>query len=482
MANILLIEDDENLRLAIARALSKAGYWVHESDSITAAREAFTETHFDLILSDVNLGSESGIEFIKELRDNGYRGGIIMMTAYATVDDAVLAMKHGADDYLSKPVQLKQLLLTTERLIHRLDETRRLRLYQRLDRAQRNTDLPLGQSPNWIESVELAKRLAQIPVTNRTLDLSNAPGGALMTILVTGETGSGKGVLARYIHDASPERDRPFVHVNCTALPASLIESELFGHEKGAFTDAKDSRDGLFEMADGGTLFLDEIGDLDLALQSKLLSVIEHGLIRRVGASKSRPVKMRVIAATNKYLDEMVKSGQFRGDLLFRINAFSIPLPALRDRGQDAVLIAESMLNSLRSEYGLPTATLSDEAKQAIAQYEWAGNVRELFNAVQRAAMLAKTNVISIQDLALRSVDTSATQIDPNGGERIRFDFQAGIHTASEIERELMIQALEYTQGNVSRAAKLIGMQRSSFRYRITRYDIMTSEHKVNQL
>lgn len=478
MANILLIEDDENLRFSIGRTLKKAGHEVVAAGSLVEARDAFGRSHFDLILSDVNLGDESGIDYVQEVREGGFSGGIIIMTAYATVDDAVRAMKVGADDYLAKPVRMQELLLNTTRLLERASQTRRLRLYQRLERAQRHASAPVGESSVWLHALRMADRLARIPVANRSENMASRPGGALTTILITGETGSGKGVIARYLHDSSPERDLPFVHVNCTALPASLIESELFGHEKGAFTDAHAAREGLFEMADGGTIFLDEIGDLALSLQSKLLSVIEHGMIRKVGSSKERPVRMRVLAATNRDLGAMVKSKEFREDLLFRINAFSIALPALRDRGGDALLIAEKMLGDLRAEYGLGEVRLSSEAKDAISRHQWAGNVRELFNSVQRATMLATSKTISVADLALQQpAPGRATPMNNRSGE-LRFDFGAGIHTAPQVERELMEQALRHTGGNVSAAAKLIGMQRSSFRYRLERYDIEIHGHK----
>lgn len=482
MANILLIEDDENLRLTVGRALNKHSHEVCAVGSVNSAREAFKAEHFDLILSDVNLGSESGIDYIQEVRESGFAGGIIMMTAFATVDDAVRAMKLGADDYLAKPIRLQELLLITDRVIKQQSETRRLRLYQRLEKTSRKSRQPLGESPAWVDAVAVAERLAQIHVLNRSHDLNESNGGALTTILITGETGSGKGVVARHIHDSSPEHNLPFVHVNCTALPASLIESELFGHEKGAFTDAKTAREGLFEMADGGTIFLDEIGDLDLSLQSKLLSVIEHGLIRKVGATKERPIRMRVLAATNKDLDSMVKDGHFREDLLFRINAFAIPLPALRDRGEDAVLIAQSMLDQLRIEYGMDPASLGTEAMSMICAHQWPGNVRELFNTVQRAAMLASSNIISGADLGLHPTSPQESEHDADHHDwSLRFNFHSNDHTAAAVERELMIQALVHSNGNVSKAAKLIGMQRSSFRYRVERYGIVTSDPRVGQ-
>jgi len=480
MASILLIEDDENLRLTVERALKKADHSVAAVASISSARETLAESHFDLILSDVNLGNESGIDLIQDLRESGYDGGIVMMTAYATVDDAVRAMKLGADDYLAKPIRMQELLVITDRVIKQRFDTRQLRLYQRLEESTRDRSLqPLGQSEAWIDAMSMAQRLAKIPVGNRALDKNEATGGALTTILITGKTGAGKGVVARYIHQASAESKRPFVHVNCTALPPSLIESELFGHEKGAFTDAKAAREGLFEMADGGTIFLDEIGDLDLSLQSKLLSVIEHGMIRKVGSAKERPIRMRVLAATNKDLSQMVKEGSFREDLLFRINAFTVPLPDLKSRGNDAVLIAESMLDQLRCEYGLEPASLSDDAKSAITKHDWPGNVRELFNAVQRAAMLAPSSLITSKDLTIAPRDPAPQSEDCSVDGRLRFDFDSGIHLAADVERELMIQALERSNGNVSKAAKMIGMQRSSFRYRVERYGINTAKPEV---
>ncbi|MBL4698989.1 MAG: sigma-54-dependent Fis family transcriptional regulator [Phycisphaerales bacterium] len=480
MADILLIEDDAELRIIIGHFLEKHNHAAEMVDSLESARVLFKDSHFDLILSDVNLGEESGIDYIKDVRDSGFEGGIIMMTGYATVDDAVRAMRLGADDYLAKPIRMQELLIITERVLKQRSESRQLRLYKRVEHAKKQSLQPLGESKAWIDSISMANRLAQIPVGNRTQDSGNVPGGALTTILITGETGSGKGVLARYIHDSSPEHDRPFVHVNCTALPASLIESELFGHEKGAFTDAKSTREGLFEMADGGTIFLDEIGDLDLPLQAKLLSVIENGQIRKVGATKEKAVRMRVLAATNKDLRTMVTDGTFREDLLFRINSFPITIPNLRSRGDDVVLIAVGILDHLRKEYGLEPATFSKDAKAAMIAHAWPGNVRELFNAVQRAAMLAPSALISSDDLAIHSDTFQSTAALASNTIGFRFNFDSGAHTVQEVERELMVQALDQTNGNITQAAKLISMQRSSFRFRVEKYKITNSNQKVS--
>lgn len=444
-------------------------------ESIDKARKCFESSSYDIVLTDVHLGQDSGIDYIQELRDSGYAGGIIVMTAYATVDDAVRAMKLGADDYLPKPVRLDELMLITERLIEQYRQSKQLRLYRRLDQAGQVEKRPVGQSANWMRTLELAERLARIPVVNRAADHGSVSGGAVTTVLITGETGAGKGVIARHIHASGPEPDQPFVQVNCTALPATLIEGELFGHEKGAFTDAKEAREGLFEMADGGTIFLDEIGDLPLELQAKLLTVLEEGKIRRVGSTKERTIRVRVLAATNRDLESKVREGTFREDLLFRINAFVLTIPSLRDRSGDALGIAEHLLGRLRKEYGQEPIRLSDAARDAIAGHEWPGNVRELFNMVQRAAMLSDGDEVEIHDLGLNPsgmmTDSDSSILDGPSGT-IRFNFESGPHTAEDVEKILMLQALEHTHGNVSKAARLIGMQRSSFRYRIERYGI----------
>ncbi len=477
LANILLIEDDETLRFTVARALSKATHSVVDVASLPEARGAFERGSFDLVLTDVNLGAESGIDYIQELREQGYRGGLVAMTAYATVDDAVRAMKQGADDYLAKPVRLEELMIVTERLLEQTRTSRQLRLYQRLRQVDQAQHRPVGRSGAWVSTLELAERLAKIPVVNRSEDLGSASGGAVTTVLITGETGSGKGVLAKHLHNCSADPKQPFVHVNCTALPATLIEGELFGHEKGAFTDAKEAREGLFEMADGGTIFLDEIGDLPLELQAKLLTVLEEGKIRRVGSAKERTIRVRVLAATNRDLEACVREGGFREDLLYRINAFTIRLPALRDRGDDAVLIAQDLLDRLRREYGMPPIELSRDARRMIAGHPWPGNVRELFNVIQRAAMLSEGDEIEPGDLGLRASAIGGGLAGVPG--ELVFDFEHGVHTADEVERLLMLQALEHTRGNVSKAARLIGMQRSSFRYRIERYGI---EQQVREI
>jgi two-component system response regulator AtoC len=281
----------------------------------------------------------------------------------------------------------------------------------------------------------------------------------------------------------------PFVHINCSALPASLIESELFGHEKGAFTDARAAREGLFEMADGGTIFLDEIGDMLLELQAKLLTVLERGIVRRVGGSREISVRVRVIAATNQDLERRAADGTFRRDLLYRLNAFTVRIPALREREDDAATIAQTTLARLAREYGRPDVRLSPDAIDAIRAHTWPGNVREVLNAMQRVAMLSENELVRAEDLGLvQAADplevSNDREPDRTGTTELAgltFDFESASCTFTDVERELMKQALAKTRGNVSRAAKLIGMQRSSFRYRIERYGLESFVREVSQ-
>ncbi|MGE3107779.1 MAG: sigma-54-dependent transcriptional regulator [Phycisphaerales bacterium] len=505
MPKTLIIEDNEDLRFSIKRILAKSGQSVFEAGNLSQARALASEHEFDLVLSDIALGAENGIEFVRELRRDGYDGVMVLMTGNATIETAVEALREGADDYLIKPLRLNDLAFLSQRWLEHRRLARRVRLYERLEQSRELKDEVVGESAAWKAALLLATRLAAIPIEpeRSTRGLNGAASGlgsfgqnSLPCILLLGETGVGKGVLARYIHvQASRRRDDPnrpageianardlppFVHVNSSALPASLIEAELFGHEKGAFTDAGESRAGLFEMADGGTIFLDEISEMPLELQAKLLLVVEQGVFRRVGGSKERTVRARVIAASNQDLDQRARAGAFRPDLLYRLNAFTIRIPPLRDRGGDSVIIARAMLSRFGQRYGRGKLQLSEESERAIRAHAWPGNVRELANAVQRAAMLSESSEVTSADLGLAGATShgvpAGLRLDPAaplaGSGQIVFDFENGVHTADEVEKLLIQQALEHTRGNVSRAAKLIGLQRSSLRYRIERYQL----------
>ncbi|MBX3402143.1 MAG: sigma-54-dependent Fis family transcriptional regulator [Phycisphaeraceae bacterium] len=489
MAKILVIEDDVTTRFAVVKALRKGGHDVAEASSIAEARKHVAETAFEMVLTDLRLSvDDDGIEYIRELREGAeaFDGVIVAMTGNASVDSAVKAMRHGADDYLTKPLVFEELALSVPRWLEQRTLRQRVRLYERLERSRTEEFEALGNSPAWLAALGLATRLSSIPLP--PIAETGGP-STLPCILLLGETGAGKGILARHIHAEAvrlaPDDEPPFVHVNCSALPATLVEGELFGHERGAFTDARDARPGLFEMADGGTIFLDEVSEMPLELQSKLLLVVENGRFRRVGGTKERRVRARVIAASNQDLAQRVAEGRFRRDLLYRLNAFTVRIPALRERGNDAATIAQASLERFCRQFGRPAVSLSDAGRAAVLAHDWPGNVRELVNACQRAAMLCAGSECEPADLGLAPAAQTGAGTPPRvGGGELTFDFVGGIHRAADVERELIIQALRFTRGNVSRAARLIGMQRSSLRYRIERYqlaDLVKREEEAAQ-
>ncbi|MBL0922028.1 MAG: sigma-54-dependent Fis family transcriptional regulator [Phycisphaerales bacterium] len=483
LATILIIEDERTLRTSIRRSLEQDGHTVSEAACLKDAREAVRQRDFDAVITDVNLVGESGIEFLAQMREDGFDGAVIVMTAYGTIDSAVDAMKRGADEFLQKPLSLDELNLVVRKTLENRRLLSRVRLYERLERVRTDGGEALGASPAWAEALSLASRFARLPTPR-----AGQP-GELPTILLLGETGAGKGVLAQHIHKSDPAASggsaTPFVHVNCAALPATLIEGELFGHEKGAFTDAKDARPGLFEMAEGGTIFLDEIGEMPLEMQAKLLTVVEQGRFRRLGGTKERVARARIVAATNLDLEERVAQGAFRRDLLYRLNALTIRIPSLRERGSDVILIAEAALRRLGDQQGRPAPTLGEDAKAALQRHAWPGNVRELLNVVKRACILCEGDRIGAEHLGLGVARGAAHNGHANGaaspgghgaasapGDRFVCDFDAGPVDIERIERSIIEQALRRARGNVSLAAKLIGLNRGALRYRIERFGL----------
>lgn len=476
MARILVVEDEAPLRSAIRQSLGLDGHDAHEAGSL---REAFAllggQPEFDAIVTDLTLVGESGMDLIRRVRALGFDGLIVVVTAHGTIESAIEALKIGADEFVQKPLRLDELGVIVARGLEHRRLKGQLDLHRRLERvASGEGDIPCT-SGKWVEAVSLAERFASLPVP------AEGESGELPTILLLGETGTGKGVLARQIHTMSqrgrPAGDaRPFVHVNCAALPPSLFESELFGHEKGAFTDARSARAGLFELAEGGTIFLDEIGEVALEMQAKLLLVMERGVFRRIGGGAERRVRARVVAATNQHLEARAAAGSFRSDLLFRLNALTIRIPPLRERRGDALILAEAMLRRAAEQYGRGGMELSREARELIDAHPWPGNVRELSNAVRRAAILCDSRVVEPHHLGIGRSEAGAaagaSSADPFsrvglGGED--FDFSNGPVTLESLERRLIIQALRHAHGNVSRAARLIGLNRGALRYRIDR-------------
>jgi len=449
---LVVIADDQSDVVEALRLLLKAeGYRTaiaHVPEGVIALleREQADAALIDLNYTRDTTSGREGLDLLSRMRALDPTLPVVVMTAWGSVDKAVEAMRLGARDFIEKPWDNTRLLTT---LRTQVELTRALRVSQRLEQENqilRKSGLPdlVAESPAMRPVLELMERIA--------------PSDA--NVLVTGEHGTGKEVVARWIHAASRRRDRSLVVVNVGGLSEGVFESELFGHVKGAFTDAKTDRAGRFELADGGTLFLDEIANIGLSQQSRLLRVLQTGELERVGSSQTRRVNVRVIAATNADLKAEVSSGRFREDLLFRINTIEIRLPPLRERREDILPLAQYFLGRHSARYGKPRAGFSEPAAQLLRGYEWPGNVRELDHAVERAVLLARLETLEVQDFALTAPPGRSGAAEPTG------------MNLEEMEREAIRQALARHDGNVSLAAKALGLSRSALYRRLQRYGL----------
>jgi two-component system response regulator AtoC len=450
MASILVIEDEAVLGRSLAAALEKRGHDVAVCQSGGAGIKRVESESPDLVLLDLRLPDASGLDVLSQLLSVDSGLPVVLMTAYGTVQDAVEAMRRGARDYLQKPLDLDELRLLVDRVLERQRRDRELAYHREKGIAQPAG--VIGSDPNIEEIFGQIRRLAeaQLAPTDRP------------AILLTGETGTGKGLMARAIHEMLG--GGPFIEMNCTAVPDTLVESELFGHERGTFTDAKTSRTGLFEAADGGGIFLDEIGFLELGLQAKFLKVIEEKRIRRLGSVRDRPVNVYVIAATNRDLHEAVKEGDFREDLLHRLNVLAFELSPLRERVGDLGSLAAHFCSEIGQRYGRER-WLSTDALRALEEYSWPGNVRELRNVVERAILVERDDELGAA--AFSGLVKDGRQASPSD-----IVLPAGGLQLVEVERELIRQALERSEGNRTRAAELLGLTRDTLRYRIEKFDL----------
>ncbi|MFO7857732.1 MAG: sigma-54 dependent transcriptional regulator [Ectothiorhodospiraceae bacterium] len=383
MARILIVEDETVIRQSLGRLLSRQGHGVTEADSVENAEKQHDLTGFELIIADLRLPGEAGTAVLE--RAPGVP--TVIMTSYASVRSAVDAMKHGAVDYIAKPFDNDELLLTVDRALKQA----RMQRQNAALKADLNRDYPVSGI------------VGQCRAMHEVFDRINRVAPTSTTVLVLGESGTGKELVARALHDRSTRADGPMITVNCAAIPDTLIEAELFGHEKGAFTGAVGARKGLVESADGGTLFLDEIGELPLAAQARLLRVLQEGEIRRVGASRSLHVDVRLVAATHRDLGRLVAEGGFREDLYFRIHVMEIRLPPLRERREDLPELARHLLDRTCKRLKCPPMQFSKQALERIQQYSWPGNVRELENAIERAAILSDSTVITPEILGIQA-------------------------------------------------------------------------------
>ena len=464
MTNTVLIVDDEQvLAQAMGEYLQRHGYAVNVRSSGEDGLRAIDQEPPDVVVLDYRLPRMDGMQALREIKQSHPEIEVVMLTAHGSVEGAVEAIKQGAFDYLSKPLDLEELRLVVAKALQSLKRSQELDyLRSRMDRENPSREI-VGVSRQILDVKRLIGQIASIE--------SNS-GVEAPAILITGETGTGKELVARAIHARSARAKGPFVEINCAAIPANLLEAELFGFERGAFTDAKAAKIGLFEAADGGTLFLDEVGTLDLGLQAKLLKAIEEKSVRRLGSITTRKFDVMLVAATNQALEQPIHERLFREDLYYRLKVLEIRLPSLRERGEDALLLAEHFLRLHARRYNRGEKELSDCAKKSIAQYPWPGNVRELSNVMERAVLLQSARVIDAGDLALRllaDAETSPVLSARNGAFTI--DLSKGI-VLEELERTIIERVLTQTGWNRTKAAQLLGLSRETLRYRIEKHNL----------
>ena len=457
MALVLLVEDEKLLRWALTKQLERAGHQVHGAPDLATAGAHLAAHQPDLVLLDLGLPDGHGLDFFEANHERLAESKVIVMTALSQVEEAVRAMKLGALDFLTKPVDEADLVALVNRsLAVRSDQLE-------AQAARRSREQWLAQQV--VGDSALFQRVREV--------IEQVAASEVGSILIQGESGSGKNVLARRVHALSARRERPILEVSCATIPENLLESELFGHEKGAFTDAKSLKHGVFELAEGGTVVLDEIGELRLDVQAKLLHFLEERRFRRVGGTREIQVDVRVIGLTNRDLHAMVREKTFRNDLFYRLNVFPIAVPPLRDRPEDVLPLARHFLATVRPKLGARFSGFEPAAERLLAGYPWPGNVRELRNVVERALVLERGSEIGVRSLML---DWSAESEAARGRSAVDAALPAGIVPLEAVERELISRAMRATQENTTRAAELLGLTRDQLRYRLKKFGMKESE------
>jgi two-component system response regulator AtoC len=454
---ILVVDDERLVRWSLQQKLEQWGYHVSLAEDGATAMGRVQLDNPDLITLDMKLPDMTGIELLSELRNRNVQVPVIVITAFGVVDDAVRSLKLGAYDFIEKPINFEKL----ENALRNALETRRLRTEvartHEIQRSEFSVERIIGGSPHTSEVRELIKKIA----------CSEAS-----TILIQGESGTGKDLVAHAIHYESTRRDKPFFAINCAAIPETLMESELFGHEKGAFTDARSQKRGMFEMADGGTLFLDEVSEMTLGMQAKLLRVLEGQSFRRVGGVKNINVDVRVIVASNRNLEEAVRSGRFRQDLYFRLAIIPLILLPLRDHKEDIPPLLEHFLRHYNQKFRKSIQGLTREADELLQKYDWPGNIRELKNAIERVMILADGNRVAAKYLPIRISEGGSPPAPMAEGLGNGIQLPPGGTSLYDVEQELIRQALEQARGNKTTAAKLLRITRDTLRYKVKKYKL----------
>jgi two-component system response regulator AtoC len=448
--NILVVDDELGLRHTLTLILQAEGHTVRAASDGAAGLDRLAEAPADLIICDVRMPGLDGLGFLEKYRDTGGTALVIMMSAYGDDEAALEAIRRGAYDFIAKPFRADQVLLVVRKAIEREGLRREVeQLHDELVALRAPSGI-VGRSQKIEQALTLSDKVARHP----------------STVLITGESGTGKELIARHIHDASPRSTRPFVAVNCAAIPEALLESELFGHARGAFTGATADRQGLFEEAHEGTLFLDELGDLPVALQVKLLRALQEGEVRRVGDNASRSIDVRLVAATARDLETDVAEGKFRADLYYRVNVVRIHLPPLRERAEDIPELVRHFVDRINRRLGLHVSGVTAAAMRALMEYPWPGNVRELENVVERAMVLTDGPQLDVEQLPTL---TAPSARHDNGASPLDLSVK---RRTEELERALIKEALERTRGNRTRAARLLDLSHRALLYKIRDYGL----------
>jgi len=455
-SRILVVDDEESIREFLEIMLKKEGYEVTTAEDGAKAKEILTKKSFDMVISDMQMPNVTGIELLRHVRENYPDLVFMIITAFGTTETAVEAMKLGAYDYLTKPFKIDEVRLNIANALRSKNLETEVRVLKKELVKEYSFQNMIGNSDAMHAVFNLIQRVSQAP-TN---------------VLITGESGTGKEVIAKAIHYNGPLKDKPFVTVNCGAIPENLMESEMFGHKKGSFTGAIADKAGLFEVADGGTLFLDEVGELPASIQVKLLRAIQERIIRRVGATDDNKVEVRIIAATNRNLEDMVAKGTFRQDLFYRLNVIGIKSPPLRDRADDIPLLANFFLKKYNDKLNKQIQTISVEAMDVLKKYNYPGNVRELENMIERTVALEAGSTILPESLPPMVNTTSGRKMASSNEIEIGDDGLDLDKVVGQIEKELLIKAIHASNGVKKKAAKLLKISFRSMRYRVEKYSL----------